>query len=219
MATQDFASHVGHSGVPAAVESAWSGGGSPFAIGSKKLGMWLFIVSDAITFSAMLMAYSYVRVASPDWPTPFHFYPSVIKATVMTFFLLSSSVTMVMAVRASKLGERSAAVKWIGATMLGGLAFIVLHALEWRELIHEGVRLFHNPWGSPLFGATFFTLTGLHMTHVAVGVTYLGVVAAMTAGGKLDSEDVEVSGLYWHFVDLVWMFIFPLVYLLSVKMG
>jgi cytochrome c oxidase subunit 3 len=219
MATQDFASHAGHSGVPAAVESAWSGGGSPFAIGSKKLGMWLFIVSDAITFSAMLMAYSYVRVASPDWPTPFHFYPSVIKATVMTFFLLSSSVTMVMAVRASKLGERSAAVKWIGATMLGGLAFIVLHALEWRELIHEGVRLFHNPWGSPLFGATFFTLTGLHMTHVAVGVTYLGVVAAMTAGGKLDSEDVEVSGLYWHFVDLVWMFIFPLVYLLSVKMG
>ena len=202
-----------------AAESTWQGHTSPFAIGSKKLGMWLFIVSDAITFSALLMAYSYVRVASADWPTPFHFYPSVIKATVMTFFLLSSSVTMVMAVRASKLGDRAAAVKWILGTMVGGLAFIVLHALEWRELIHEGVRLFHNPWGAPLFGATFFTLTGLHMTHVAVGVTYLGVVAAMTAGGKLDSEDVEVSGLYWHFVDLVWMFIFPLVYLLSVKMG
>ena len=219
MATQEFTSHAGHSGASAAAESAWSGGGSPFAIGSKKLGMWLFIVSDAITFSALLVAYSYVRVASNDWPTPFHFYPSIIKATVMTFFLLSSSVTMVMGVRASKLGERSAAVKWILATMACGLAFIVLHAIEWADLIHEGVRLFQNPWGSPLFGAAFFTLTGLHMTHVAIGVIYLGVVAAMTSAGKLDSEDVEISGLYWHFVDLVWMFVFPLVYLLSVKMG
>ncbi|MBI4165304.1 MAG: cytochrome c oxidase subunit 3 [Acidobacteria bacterium] len=219
MATQDFASHAGHSGAPAAAESAWSGGGSPFAIGSKKLGMWLFIVSDAITFSALLMAYSYVRVASADWPTPFHFYPSVIKATVMTFFLLSSSVTMVMAVRAAKLGERASAVKWILGTMAGGLAFIVLHAIEWADLIHEGVRLFQNPWGSPLFGASFFTLTGLHMTHVAVGVTYLGVIAVLFGSGRLDAEVVEVSGLYWHFVDLVWMFIFPLVYLLSVKMG
>lgn len=219
MGTQELASQAGHSGAPTAAESAWSGGGSPFAIGSKKLGMWLFIVSDAITFSALLVAYSYVRVASNDWPRPFHFYPSIIKATVMTFFLLSSSVTMVMAVRASKLGARSSAVKWILATMACGLAFIVLHAIEWADLIHEGVRLFQNPWGSPLFGAAFFTLTGLHMTHVAIGVIYLGVVAAMTAGGKLDSEDVEISGLYWHFVDLVWMFVFPLVYLLSVKMG
>jgi cytochrome c oxidase subunit 3 len=202
----------------AAVESAWNGGGSPFAIGSKKLGMWLFIVSDAITFSALLVAYSYVRIASTDWPTPFHFYPSIIKATVMTFCLLSSSVTMVMAVRAMKLGDRASTVRWLLGTIAGGLAFIVLHAIEWAELIHEGVRLFQNPWGSPLFGATFFALTGLHMTHVAIGVSYLGVVAALVGRGRLSEEDVEVSGLYWHFVDLVWMFIFPLVYLLSVKM-
>jgi cytochrome c oxidase subunit 3 len=212
MSTQELA------GRAEALESAWSGGGSPFAIGSKKLGMWLFIVSDAITFSALLVAYSYVRVASPDWPTPFHFYPSIIKATVMTFCLLSSSVTMVMAVRAMKLGDRGATVKWLLGTVAGGLAFIVLHAIEWAELIHEGVRLFQNPWGSPLFGATFFALTGLHMTHVAIGVSYLGVVGALVGRGKLSEEDVEVSGLYWHFVDLVWMFIFPLVYLLSVKM-
>ena len=199
--------------------SAWAGGGSPYAIGSKKLGMWLFVVSDAITFSALMVAYSYVRVASEAWPTPFAFYPSVIKATVMTVVLLTSSVTMVMAVRAAKLDQRASVVKWLLATMAGGLAFIVLHALEWRELIHEGVRLFQNPWGTPLFGAAFFSLTGLHMTHVAVGVIYLGVVAVLTAAGKLTSEDIEVSGLYWHFVDLVWMFIFPLVYLLSVKMG
>jgi cytochrome c oxidase subunit 3 len=213
MSTQELA------GPPeAAVESAWNGGGSPFAIGSKKLGMWLFIVSDAITFSALLVAYSYVRIASTDWPTPFHFYPSIIKATVMTFCLLSSSVTMVMAVRAMKLGDRASTVRWLLGTITGGLAFIVLHAIEWAELIHEGVRLFQNPWGSPLFGATFFALTGLHMTHVAIGVSYLGVVAALVGRGRLSEEDVEVSGLYWHFVDLVWMFIFPLVYLLSVKM-
>ena len=180
--------------------------------------MWLFIVSDAITFSALLIAYSYVRVASVAWPMPFHFYPSVIKATVMTFVLLTSSVTMVMAVRAAKLDERRAAAKWVLATALGGLAFIVLHAFEWASLIEEGVRLFKNPWGTPLFGAAFFTLTGLHMTHVAIGVVYLTVIAIAFGRGKLSSEDVEVSGLYWHFVDLVWMFIFPLVYLLSVRM-
>lgn len=198
--------------------SVWDGGGSPFAIGSKKFGMWLFIISDAITFSALLIAYSYVRVASAVWPMPFHFYPSVIKATVMTFVLLSSSVTMVMAVRAAKLEQRSTAAKWVLATALCGVTFIVLHAFEWASLIGEGVRLFKNPWGTPLFGAAFFTLTGLHMTHVAIGVVYLTVIAIAFGRGKLSSEDVEVSGLYWHFVDLVWMFIFPLVYLLSVRM-
>ena len=83
------------------------------------------------------------------------------------------------------------------------------------QLIEQGVTPFGNPWGVPLFGATFFTLTGLHMTHVTAGVIYLGIVAWGFKGGRFDSEDVEVSGLYWHFVDLVWMFIFPLVYLLS----
>jgi len=202
-----------------AARSAWGGGVAPFATGSKKLGMWLFILSDAITFSALIMAYSYVRVASPQWPTPFEFYPGIVKATVMTVILLTSSVTMVMAVRAAKLGRRASVVKWLAATMAGGLAFVVIHATEWVGLIGEGVRLFKNPWGAPLFGAAFFTLTGLHMTHVFCGVCYLGVVAILTAKGKLTSEDVEVSGLYWHFVDLVWMFIFPLVYIMSVKMG
>jgi len=198
-------------------ESAWGGGASPFATFSNKLGMWLFIMSDAITFGALLMAYCYVRVASDNWPTPFEFYPAIIKATVMTFILLSSSVTMVMAVRAAKLEQRAAAVKWLMATMLGGLLFVIIHATEWVGLIGEGVRLFHNPWGSPLFGAAFFTLTGLHMTHVFCGVCYLGVVAGWFGKGKLRSDDVEVAGLYWHFVDLVWMFIFPLVYILSIS--
>lgn len=192
----------------------WSGGGSPFSIGSKKLGMWLFILSDALTFSAMLIAYSYVRIANPDWPRPFDGH-SIFLASVMTFCLLSSSLTMVLGVGAAHHGNRKKAVLWILATILGGLLFIILHANEWMGLIHEGVTPFDNPWGVPLFGATFFALTGLHMTHVTLGVIYLAVIAWGYGSERFSSEDVEVSGLYWHFVDLVWMFVFPLVYLMS----
>jgi len=200
-------------------ESAWGGGASPFAIGSNKLGMWLFIVSDAITFSTLLICYTYVRVASEAWPRPFALWPSIANATLMTVVLLSSSLTMVLGVRAANAGNRSLAARWLLATMVGGLGFIILHAHEWLGLIEQGVRLFRNPWQVPLFGAAFFTLTGLHMFHVGSGVIYLGVIAAGTARGKFTPEDVELSGLYWHFVDLVWMFIFPLVYLLSVRVS
>ncbi len=195
-------------------EGTWGGGGSPYAAGSKKLGMWLFILSDTLTFTAMLMAYSYLRVANPNWPRPFESH-SVFLATVMTFCLLSSSLTMVLAVSAAGRNDRKKAALWIFATMLGGVLFIVLHTNEWLGLIHEGVTPFGNPWNVPLFGASFFTLTGLHMTHVTIGVIYLGIVAVGFRGGRFKPEDVEVSGLYWHFVDLVWMFIFPLVYLMS----
>jgi cytochrome c oxidase subunit 3 len=200
-------------------QSDWSGGTRPYGIGSKKLGMWLFIVSDSITFGALLIAYSYLRVASEAWPTPFPLWPSLANASLMTAILLGSSLTMVMAVDASKRGKISHVVRWVVCTMIGGILFDVLHLYEWSELIHEGVGLFSNPWGTPLFGAAFFTLTGLHMTHVTIGVIYLGVIAWGTARGKYTPEDVEVSGLYWHFVDLVWMFIFPLVYLMSTNLN
>jgi cytochrome c oxidase subunit 3 len=197
---------------------AWGGGALPYAISSKKLGMWLFIVSDAITFSAVIFAYGYLRLAAADWPRPFET-PSIVNATVMTFVLLSSSVAMVLAVRDSSVGKVSSAVRWLVATALGGVIFDILHIREWLGLIHEGVRPFHNPWGTPMFGAAFFTMTGLHMLHVTIGVIYLLVIAVGFGRKKLSAVDVEVSGLYWHFVDLVWMFIFPLVYLLSAKMA
>jgi cytochrome c oxidase subunit 3 len=197
--------------------SGWGGGVLPYAVGHKKLGMWLFIMSDSMTFSALIVGYSYVRVASDNWPTPFPFYPSIVLATIMTFCLLSSSLTMVMGVLASARGDHKAVVKWLVFTMIGGLAFVVLHVNEWLHLIHEGVQPFKNPWGAPLFGGTFFTLTGLHMFHVISGVIYLGVIAAGQSKARFTHEDVEICGLYWHFVDLVWMFIFPMVYLLSVK--
>src|SRR6266542_5278005 len=119
----------------ATVESPWHGGVSPYATNSKKFGMWLFIISDALTFAALLVAYTYSRMSNPNWPTPFHFSPSIIFSTVMTFCLLSSSLTMVMAVHAMQHGNRKATVGWVLATIAGGVAFIVLHATEWMNLI------------------------------------------------------------------------------------
>ena len=198
----------------------WGGGVRPYSVGSRKLGMWLFIVSDSLTFSAMLVTYSYMRLANgANWPTPFHLWPSLVVASIMTFCLLSSSLTMVLAVEAGHQGRRADAAKWIYLTIAGGVAFILLHANEWRMLIHEGMKPFENPWGSPLFGATFFACTGLHMLHVTVGVIYLAFVAVMFKRGRISGTDVEVSGLYWHFVDLVWMFIFPMIYLMSTKIS
>jgi cytochrome c oxidase subunit III len=234
---------------------------SLFGTYSKKIGMWLFLLSDSLTFGALLFAYSYGRISNPDWPTPFH-KESIINATIMTGCLLSSSLTMVLAVMAARRGDRSWTRNWILFTMLFGSAFIVLHAMEWSKLIAEGMTPFTNPWAAnvPQFGGTFFTLTGMHMLHVTIGVIYLGVVAlrkkflpillaiwaivwfatppdnvfhtgvhvlllgfvvaAMILFLKpkdYDAHDVEISGLYWHFVDLVWMFIFPLVYLMSTR--
>jgi len=234
---------------------------SLFGTYSKKIGMWLFLLSDSLTFGALLFAYSYGRISNPDWPTPFH-KESIVNATVMTGCLLSSSLTMVLAVLAARRGDRSWTRNWILFTMLFGTAFIVLHAMEWTKLIGEGMTPFKNPWSAnvPQFGGTFFTLTGMHMLHVTIGVIYLGVVAlrkkwlpillviwlaawlatpadnvfhigvhVLLIGTVIaatilflkpkdyDAHDVEIAGLYWHFVDLVWMFIFPLVYLMSAK--
>ncbi len=199
-------------------ESPWSGGASPFGINSKKLGMWLFIVSDTLTFSALLVSYAYVRLATPDWPRPFEIWPAIAKSSFMTFVLLSSSLTMVLAVAAAHRGDVKKAARYLIFTMICGAAFVGIHATEWYTLIVvDHVTPWSNPWGVPLFGGTFFGLTGLHMLHVTIGVVYLGIICAGYKKGKWNADHVEVSGLYWHFVDLVWMFIFPLVYLLDVS--
>jgi cytochrome c oxidase subunit III len=210
---------MSHTETEGIIESSWSGGRAPFAINSNKLGMWLFIVSDSLTFSALLVAYAYVRLANPDWPRPFEIWPAIAKSTLMTLILLSSSLTMVLGVGAAHRGDRKKTVKYLIWTMIFGLAFVVIHATEWYTLMtQEHVTPWSNPWGVPLFGGTFFGLTGLHMLHVTIGVVYLAVVAWGFKRDKYDATDVEVSGLYWHFVDLVWMFIFPLVYLMSVNL-
>jgi cytochrome c oxidase subunit 3 len=236
---------------------------SLFGTYSKKIGMWLFLLSDTLTFGALLFAYSYGRISNPAWPTPFG-KDSITNATIMTGCLLSSSLTMVLAVLAARRGDRSWTRNWILLTMFFGAAFIVLHAKEWTHLIEEGMTPFKNPWAAtvPQFGGTFFTLTGMHMLHVTIGVIYLGVVSLrkmflpillalwaviwwLTPADSVfhigvhvlllglvvaavvlflkpkdyDAHDVEIAGLYWHFVDLVWMFIFPLVYLMSTRVN
>ena len=205
-------------------EANWTVGGHPaaameerpFAIPSKKLVMWLFIISDAVTFAAILFAYGYLRNATPDWPRPFKFSPSIVNVIFMTFILVTSSLTMLLGVRAAKAGDKSGAVRWTFITAAGGVLFALLHIREWLGLIHEGVRLFQNPWGSGLFGAAFFSITGLHLAHVTGGVIALVIVALRYKRGRYNSDDIEVCGLYWHFVDLVWMFVVPFVYLLNV---
>ena len=190
---------------------------SPFAIPTKKLAMWLFIIADAATFAACLLAYGFLRNGSLNWPTPFKFFPTVVNAMVMTFVLITSSLTMFMGVRDAKLGRRAAAFRWTMITAVLGVIFALLHLREWMGMIDEGVRLFHNPWGNDLFGASFFTITGLHLTHVTIGVIVLLVVGARYKGGRFNADDLEITGLYWHFVDLVWMFVVPLIYLLNVS--
>ena len=189
----------------------------PFAIPTKKLAMWLFIIADAATFAACLVAYGFLRNGTPNWPTPFKFSPTVINAMVMTFILVTSSLTMFIAMRAAKLGDKAGAFLWTMITAVAGIIFAILHLREWMGMIDEGVRLFSNPWGSGLFGASFFTITGLHLTHVVCGVVALVAVGIRYRGGRYNSDDLEVVGLYWHFVDLVWMFVVPLVYLMNVQ--
>jgi cytochrome c oxidase subunit 3 len=191
---------------------------SPYGIQSKKLAMWLFIIADAATFGAILFAYGYLRVANPGWTRPFAFSPTIVNGSVMTVVLLTSSLTMVAAVAAAQSGRVSASVRWLGATILLGIAFAALHLREWFAMIGEGWRLFQNPMGgSPLFGATFFGITGLHLLHVICGVVVIGAITIGFRRGRFDAGHVETTALYWHFVDLVWMFVFPLVYLMNVR--
>jgi cytochrome c oxidase subunit 3 len=189
---------------------------SPFAIPSSKLVMWLFIISDAVTFAAFLFAYGYIRNASTDWPTPFEG-PSIWNALLMTFILVSSSLTILFAVKAAQDDDRRVAFNWTLVTAGGGALFALLHLHEWFELIGKGVRMFQNPWGAPMFGATFFAITGLHMLHVVGGVIALTVVALTYRSGRYSAKHIEIWSLYWHFVDIVWMFVVPLLYLMNMK--
>ncbi len=183
-----------------------------FSVSAKKMAMWLFIIADSATFAGCLVAYGFIRNATPNWPRPFH---SITNVALMTFILLTSSLTMLIAVRSAQKGDKAGAFRWTMMTAVLGVLFAVLHIREWMGMFTEGANLFHNPWGTPLFGASFFSVTGLHLTHVIGGVVALIAVAIRYQGGRYNADDLEITGLYWHFVDLVWMFVVPLVYLLN----
>jgi cytochrome c oxidase subunit 3 len=188
--------------------------GTPFSMPTKKLAMWLFIIADTMTFAACLVAYGFLRNGTPNWPRPFH---GITNVALMTFILLTSSLTMLLGVQAARAGDKAKAFQWTMITAIAGILFALLHAREWLGLINEGMTLFKNPWGTGLFGSAFFSITGLHLTHVVSGVIALIVVALRYKAGRYKDDDLEITGLYWHFVDLVWMFVVPLVYLLNLS--
>ena len=190
-----------------------------------KVMMWIFLLSDTFIFSCFLTAYMTVRTtAAEPWPnasevfslTMFGQAVPLLLIAIMTFVLITSSGTMAMAVNYGYRRDKKKAVRLILATAFFGFVFVSMQVFEWTKLISEGVRPFRNDWGAEQFGACFFMITGFHGLHVSAGVAYLLVIARRVAKGKYDHtnyEIIEVAGLYWHFVDLVWVFIFAFFYL------
>ena len=182
-----------------------------------KLGMWLFLAGDAMSFGGLLAGYGALRAGATDWPKPDTIL-GIPLTSAMTFLLICSSVTMVYSLSAIKKGEQKRAIKYMAATVFGGILFLGCQAYEWIELIyHKGVLFHENPFGSGLFGTTFYSITGFHGGHVTGGVIYLGIILLGMMSGKITKDNasvVEIAGLYWHFVDLVWILVFTFVYLI-----
>ena len=200
-------SHTSH-----AVER-WGGGVCPYDAGWRKVMMWWFIVTDGLLFAGFLASYGYARLMAEAWPDLSSVF-SLPYIAAMTFVLISSSATMAGAVAESRANRWPSAVRFILLTVVGGAIFLGMQAYEWTHLIGEGARLTANPWGDAAFGAYFFLLTGFHGTHVLTGVSILATTALRSARRRSTADGVEMAGLYWHFVDLVWVFIFTLFYLL-----
>jgi cytochrome c oxidase subunit 3 len=200
-----------------------------------KAMMWIFLLSDTFVFSSFLIAYMTARMSTTvPWPNSSEVFALTIGGVtlpllliaIMTFVLISSSGTMAMAVNFGYRRDRRKTAALMLLTALLGAAFVGMQALEWTKLIHEGVRPWANPWGAAQFGSIFFMITGFHGTHVTFGVIFLLIIARKVWRGDFDHERhgfftsrkgryeaVEIMGLYWHFVDLVWVFIFAFFYL------
>ena len=181
-----------------------------------KLGMWVFLAGDAMSFGTLLAGYAILRGNSANWPVPVDVLGISLTA-FMTFLLICSSVTMVKGLDAIKRGDQAGLVKFMWLTVGGGLIFLGLQAYEWTHLIHEGLHLSANKWGDSLFGTTFYIITGFHGMHVTGGVIYLSIIAMRGQKGVFSAtnwNEVEIAGLYWHFVDLVWILVFTFIYLL-----
>ena len=182
-----------------------------------KLGMWVFLAADAMSFGGLLAGYGALRAGSIDWPNPSEVLGISLTA-FMTFLLICSSLTMVKALSAIRHGNPARMRNFLLLTILGGVIFLGLQAYEWNHLIHGlGIGFASNPFGSHLFGTTFFAITGFHGAHVTAGVIYLSIVVINNMRGKYSADNfngVELVGLYWHFVDLIWILVFTFVYLL-----
>lgn len=192
-----------------------------------KAMMWIFLLSDTFIFGSFLTAYMTVRTSTTvPWPNPSEVFALTIAGNsipliliaIMTFILITSSGTMVMAVNFGYRMDRKKTALFLLITAAFGVSFVGMQAFEWTKLIvEEGVRPWGNPMGAAQFGSSFFMITGFHGLHVSIGVIYLSIVAFKVWRGDYDRkgnyEIVEIVGLYWHFVDLVWVFIFAFFYL------
>ena len=256
--------------------NTWGGGNSPFNVSYGKLMMWVFLLSDAFTFSSLLIGYGAIRYSYPStelaqierlelgfaenvqekfaapgvdahhgehfipalqdlgvfnetqWPSPdlvFNHFPfahglhlPLIFVSLMTLILILSSVTMVLGVEAGQRGDQKAVSKWMLLTIIGGFMFLGCQAWEWTNFITAGARMWANPYGPPAFAALFFGVTGFHGFHVFSGVVLNIIVYVNHLKGTYAKrghyEMVEKVGLYWHFVDLVWVFVFTFFYLI-----
>ncbi|UBM57272.1 cytochrome c oxidase subunit 3 [Marinilongibacter aquaticus] len=228
----------------------WKGGVQPMKVGYGKLMMWIFLLSDTFTFSALLISYGLIRFSYPSfldvhpgqmihdfvpsehwWPIPEFVFEAVpflhgvtaplVFVGIMTFILIFSSVTMVLAVEAGHRRDKADVEKWMLWTILGGFTFLGSQAWEWSHFIHGtglgGANLVHNEYGPPAFADFFFFITGFHGTHVFSGVVLNIMIFYNTVNGVYEKrghyEMIEKVGLYWHFVDLVWVFVFTFFYL------
>ncbi len=242
----------------------WGGGNEPLNASYGKLMMWFFLLSDIFTFTAFLVTYGAIRFSYPAyegdsadfvssneyWPIPemiFDAFPFIhgihlplVFVALMTFILIMSSVTMVLAVEAGHRNDRKDVVKWLLWTLLGGITFLSCQAWEWNHFIHGteegtgltfinsindlvtetvyGANLYVNQYGPAAFAQLFFFITGFHGFHVTIGVALLFMAFYEAAVGVYERrghyEMVEKIGLYWHFVDLVWVFVFTFFYLI-----
>jgi len=205
----------------------WAADKQAFHAPWGKAMMWIFLLSDTFIFTCFLTSYMKVRMTTTvPWPNPSEVFALTVNGNhvpllliaIMTFILISSSGTMAMAVNFGYRKNRKAVVCLMVATALFGVSFVGMQAFEWTKLIvEEGVRPWGNPMGAAQFGASFFMITGFHGLHVSGGVIYLSIIAFKVWRGDYDRsgnyEAVEIAGLYWHFVDLVWVFIFAFFYL------
>ena len=221
-------------------EKIWDGGNEPMGASYGKMMMWFFILSDALTFTGFLAAYGFSRFKFADsWPIAdevFNHFPflhgqdlPMLYVALMTFILIFSSVTMVLAVEAGHRNSKKEVIWWMIATIIGGFTFLGCQALEWSHLHHEGfwwgtvpsaeviAELGADSISAQQFANLFFTITGFHGFHVFSGVVINIIILIMTMVGTFERRGhylmVEKVGLYWHFVDLVWVFVFTFFYL------
>lgn len=220
--------------------TAWGGKTSPFKVSYGKMMMWFFLVSDGLTFGGLLAALGFAKWANPEsaatWPmgeevfthVPFTHAPApLIYVAFMTFVLIVSSVTMVLAVEAGHRMDKKGVIKWLAFTVVGGLIFLLSQVWEWSTFIAgpdgdlstwaDNATLKYNPYGPTLYANFFFFVTGFHGFHVFTGVVFNLLVLRQVIRGVYHKrghyEMVEKVGLYWHFVDLVWVFVFTFYYL------